>query len=102
MKIKTNYDGCPYITAGKEYELTNVGENTGCIKDDFGDSRFIRIDRCAHIDYHNWQVVEQERFSQEVAQEMYDLLEEMCETYDDNVYLYIDDIREVLAKARGE
>lgn len=42
MYVKTDYDGCPYITAGKVYEMKRLAlTDNGCITDDRGRYMFV-------------------------------------------------------------
>jgi hypothetical protein len=58
MKIKTNYvpDDVDYITAGKVYECTKILPKR--IKDDHGNTAFVWLSKCAHLDGKNWEIVE--------------------------------------------
>lgn len=62
MKVKTDYTGCEYITAGKEYEVFDVSpeKDYGSIICDEG----IEIDICfyfsKHIGWTSWQIIEGE------------------------------------------
>lgn len=53
MRVKTDYDGCKYITAGREYEVVQViEEGFLAILDDFGFRTEIIADnnpRCHHL-----------------------------------------------------
>jgi len=61
MKIKTNYHGCEYITAGKEYEAVKRDEAMAIITNDEGEAIGVLMDgTCFHL--HNigkWEVVEE-------------------------------------------
>jgi len=60
MRVKTDYEGCEYITAGKEYEVvdTGAGSNLG-IDDDNGHTIIIRPEGCAHLNsLGTWEVLE--------------------------------------------
>lgn len=60
MKVKTDYDGCRYITAGKEYEVlrTQNRDALGVIVADDGDEIYIRFASCAFLEGKAWTVVE--------------------------------------------
>jgi len=62
MKVKTSYDKCPYITAGKEYEATYNPEYPECpdIVADNGDSVTAPLNcPSGHLgDEGTWEVVE--------------------------------------------
>ncbi len=64
MKVKTDYTGCEYVTAGKEYEVVDVnvcgGRNLVYISADNGSMIIVYIgdDTCPHLDNKGfWQVV---------------------------------------------
>lgn len=61
MKVVTEYSGCNYITAGKEYEL-NIApwDGLASICDDDGDDIVICTTYpCAHLDdIGEWEIVE--------------------------------------------
>lgn len=55
MRVKTDYDGCEYITAGKEYEIYE----DGTIVDDEGEVIPIIVnDLCPHLnEVGTWEIV---------------------------------------------
>ena len=62
MKVKTDYKDCPYITAGKEYEVLNVSRN-GCFLIDLDYDNLIMAkkegEKCAHLDgIGTWEIIE--------------------------------------------
>lgn len=63
MKIKTNYNGCPYITPGKEYEATvlhsayNKNSRVFSITDDNGRRTILAEKNSAHLDGQSWKVI---------------------------------------------
>lgn len=64
MKVKTDYPGCEYVTAGKEYEVAETHHCNGVsyiINCDEGHHLFIILgDPCAHLDdVGTWSVVEE-------------------------------------------
>jgi hypothetical protein len=72
MQIKTDYvpeHSKDYITQGKVYELVNIplygilGEatidDTEAIIDDTGETIFIAVSGCAHLDFKPWTIVEE-------------------------------------------
>ncbi len=61
MKVKTDFGGLEYITAGKEYRIVGKLNDTktgGVIIDDDGDKIDILFDRCKQIEDHSWEVIE--------------------------------------------
>jgi hypothetical protein len=66
MNITTSYDGCGYLTAGKEYEVRESFGRKECqggkITDD--DGRMIMVvytgSGCPHIGGTRWEIVEEE------------------------------------------
>lgn len=59
MKIKTNYvpdNAKTYLTVGKEYELNDADEDSGWMTDDDGDSIFIMVNSCHHLDNRAWEI----------------------------------------------
>ena len=67
MKIKTTYEGCPYITAGKVYDATlcNSLNNEYIITTDIATISYVYLDAnisepCGHLDkIGTWEVVEE-------------------------------------------
>lgn len=62
MKVKTSYEGCEYITAGKVYEVTVYGKTGETIIDDDGDVIEIVLPRwgfaCGQLDsIGKWELV---------------------------------------------
>lgn len=58
--VVTDYTGCPYITAGKRYEvLDRACDNVGLIVHDWGRQTYIITPKsphtCAHLDGRDWQ-----------------------------------------------
>lgn len=62
MKVKTDYDGCSYITKGKIYDVEFDCDGDEMIVDDQGDLINIDFDDCPHLYGNAWQVVEEESF----------------------------------------
>ena len=71
MKVRTDYDGCPYITAGKVYEVIKHDHKQAgdmCagaeIVDDEGDTLYILLSDvpvCGHLDSKGvWEVIEED------------------------------------------
>ena len=61
MKVKTDYEDCKYITAGKEYECEFSDSTSGYITDDEGISGYILFGwaRCSHLNEEgSWSIVE--------------------------------------------
>lgn len=60
VKIKTNYDGCGYLTAGKLYDAFDVDSRWATIVDDEGDEILACLKGpCAHLNcIGEWEVVE--------------------------------------------
>ena len=65
MKVKTSYEGCRYITAGKVYNVSNISDNnlSGEILNDKGAEILILLpnqynEPCAHLGHEGrWEVV---------------------------------------------
>lgn len=60
MKVKTDYDGCSYIVAGKNYDVIGgLGQWVSIIDED-GDKIIIMLSvECSHLDgIGRWEVVE--------------------------------------------
>jgi len=62
MRVKTDYEGCEYITAGKEYEVVEEFPDVSCrsVVDDDGTEIIIYSNgTCAHLERTGtWEVVE--------------------------------------------
>lgn len=61
MKVKTDYTGCSYITAGKWYSYDKSDYGSGYIVSDSGDIEFILLEegQCAHLNGEgSWSIVE--------------------------------------------
>ena len=58
MKVKTDYDGCSYITAGKVYEVFDYDKYGGDITVNSGNTRYINFTNCAHLDDNRWEVLD--------------------------------------------
>ena len=60
MRVKTDYEGCEYITAGKEYEAERIFDGAGAnIIDDNGTPTTLFLSCCAHLDgVGTWEVLE--------------------------------------------
>ena len=49
--VVTDYEGCSYVTAGKEYRVTYFGKCHFDIKDDDGDwISIVALSECPHLD----------------------------------------------------
>ena len=65
MKVKTDYvpENCDYLTVGKHYEVTNAYQGTisigGNIISDDGDTIYIVVDECCHLNDNAWTIVEE-------------------------------------------
>lgn len=44
MKIKTDYEHCPYITAGKEYEVKYFSCGIAIFDDDYGEEVWVSVE----------------------------------------------------------
>ena len=61
MKVKTDYEGCEYITAGKEYECEFSDSTSGYINKDNGGWGYILLGerQCSHLGHKgSWSIVE--------------------------------------------
>ena len=64
MKVKTDYEGCEYITAGKEYEATSlypedIQQTLFSIEPDSGNATIrIFLPDCCHLNDQPWEIVE--------------------------------------------
>lgn len=60
MKVKTDFEGCRWLTAGKVYEAEQDEDDPDLVHltDDTGFKIGCRISGCAHLDHNKWQVVE--------------------------------------------
>jgi len=61
MKVKTDYEGCEYITAGKEYEVTDEVTLDIHMPTIVGDDELVKIlflDSCCHLAGLAWEVLE--------------------------------------------
>lgn len=57
-KVKTDYEGCEYITAGKEYDVVSKYDDLVRIEDDDGSLILIRLGEnvCAHLELEgSWE-----------------------------------------------
>lgn len=68
IKVKTDYDGCSYITAGRVYEAEVLANRIQgnpefgyllWLIDDEEDKIFINELDSIHLNGHNWQVLEE-------------------------------------------
>lgn len=51
MKIKTDYEHCPYITAGKEYEVKDLFCGIAVFDDDYGEEVWVSVEEPSpHLD----------------------------------------------------
>lgn len=57
MKVKTDYEGCPYITPGKEYETELIDQNSAAATLDDGIEHILFLPRCSWIDGQAWEIV---------------------------------------------
>ena len=54
---KTDYDGCPYITAGKRYEIRRlIGDEVFMILDDEGVTICCGFKNSLHIQSNDWKI----------------------------------------------
>lgn len=65
--VKTDFvpEGVTYLTAGKEYLLTDLTFRKnkisgGYLKDDYNEESYIFLEECAHLDFKPWTLVEKE------------------------------------------
>lgn len=65
MKVMTDFvpNDVDYLTAGKVYELHNQmqhrGNDIGMIFDDTNEGLTIRLDKCAHIGFKPWTMIDE-------------------------------------------
>jgi hypothetical protein len=58
MKVLTDFTGCAYLTAGKEYEVEQRGLYKHII-DDEEEELCINLDKSAHLRGAAWTVIEE-------------------------------------------
>ena len=62
VKVKTDYEGCEYITTGKEYECSiSIVSGIPYIINDNGTASYIDLDEvnCPHLNHEGtWSIVE--------------------------------------------
>ena len=62
--VRTDYDGCEYITAGKIYEATVIEECPSdallSLVDDEGDTISTRVVTSVHLDDYAWEIVDKQ------------------------------------------
>lgn len=54
--VSTDYDGCPYITPGKRYEVVFMSGGYFNIIDDVGDDIGCTVGMCNHLDGDVWKI----------------------------------------------
>ncbi|WWD12674.1 hypothetical protein CPL00172_CDS0089 [Escherichia phage BubbaBully] len=62
VKIRTDYDGSPWIKAGKVYDATleKSGKFAGCYKagGELGSPFYTRLKNSVHLNGKDWEIVE--------------------------------------------
>ncbi len=58
MKVKTDYEDCDYITAGKVYDVEDCNGFGGEITSDHGSSIYIFFKNCSHLKCARWEVLD--------------------------------------------
>lgn len=63
VKVKTHFEGCGYLTAGKIYDVIEskdfLDQILFLITGDNGRDTWCLLRCCGHIDNQNWEIVEE-------------------------------------------